>query len=378
MTRLIRRVVLAMVAASAGIVLHGQPTTAENTPIDLDGIDLGIGSSASISASIRRSSATSSTCPPVIRCRPFRCRPLQLRCRCSNAAAAAIPALPVPALPVPSNPPAPEPPIPDPDVGEPAPPITIPPSPVPDARRAAGDRRRHLTEPRTRRIRCQRSRTRVRPADTRPRSAGDLRSRRRRADARDRRWRPRRGDQPPLRPVPTGRRRHGGAPVRGDDSLRLPRRPAPLSDDPTTVDARDPGGDAPGLSATPCRHRARGSLRVEADDESWVPTAAGATWAAPRGAGRDLRRWSRRLWIVIAAVRRAINRRGQWADEPIDLGGNRTGCRRTPGQPRGNPQAGCRRTPGPSGGNPQAGCRRTPGPIGGNLDRASADARSMR
>ena len=63
MTRLIRRVALAMLAASAGIVLHGQPTAARNAPIDdvdLGVVDLGI-DLASISASIRRMSATSST-----------------------------------------------------------------------------------------------------------------------------------------------------------------------------------------------------------------------------------------------------------------------------------------------------------------------------
>ena len=38
MTRLIRRAVLAMVAASAGIVLHGQTTTADNALLDLGGL----------------------------------------------------------------------------------------------------------------------------------------------------------------------------------------------------------------------------------------------------------------------------------------------------------------------------------------------------
>ena len=115
MTRLLRRAVLAMVAASAGIVLHGQTTTADNALFDLGGLP----------AVDRRTDPTSALLlpgdipgqPPTITLPELPSPPLR-------------PTLPMlPTLPVlPGNRPTPAPPSPDPDAGQP-----IPPSPDPDA-----------------------------------------------------------------------------------------------------------------------------------------------------------------------------------------------------------------------------------------------------
>ena len=168
MTRLIRRAVLAMVAASAGIVLHGQTTTAgQRARSTSDGLTAP-GRRTDPTAH-RRSSATSSACPRPSRCRRSRCRtpvPLPViptpasrcsrRSRCSRAIGrrqyhrAPIPTSAsrshrssIPASANPSHPsrthrssiPASADrcrPVTDPGAGQPVPPIADPPSPDPD------------------------------------------------------------------------------------------------------------------------------------------------------------------------------------------------------------------------------------------------------
>jgi hypothetical protein len=294
-----RRAVLAMVATSAGIVLHGQPTAAENAPIDsvdrgaVDlGIDLGIG-------------------PPVVG-DILDLPPVTLP-------TISIPVLPIPVItvpaqtvpgpPIPDSAPAPEPPIADPDGGQPAPPpppppITDPPSSVPGADAppapdpSGSDTAEPITDPVV-------DVPRETPAisgvadDVNSTATGE-------AD--------RVG-------TPTGDK--GGSargvhqpPPNGAITVAGPAVRSPLSDDPITAELTDVDNVAP-----PARDDGRAD--AELDDppvetaDSWTPTNGGQR-GLPVVALGTIFALVGATAVVMAAIRRAISSRGQRADEQID------------------------------------------------------------
>ena len=358
MTRLIRRAVLAMVAASAGIVLHGQTTTADNALFDLSGL----------TAPGRGTDPTSAPpllgdilgLPPTITLPTLPLPALQLPLP-------VLPNLPVPTIPVlptlppfPGNRPAPVPPSPDPDVGLPLPPVIdpdvgLPLPPVIDP--VVGQPVPPISDPPV----VDPDVGQPLPPVTDP------------------------GASQPVPPIadPPSADPDVGTPPTPDEAGRPPANepggsgdPAPSSGDPTAVDALPPpgpadgvttpgtggsnrgtgattaAGEATGSAAFLARHRRRragaasdaphrprpGDPTVDlvADDtvasggavdaevegpvaETWVPSGGGGQGLPFAALGAVLAVLGA-LWIVIAVVRRAIDRRGQWADEPSDLG----------------------------------------------------------
>ena len=342
MTRLIRRAVLAMVAASAGIVLHGQTTTADNALFDLSGLTAAGGRPTR--RAHRRSSATSSACPRPSRCRRSRCRcRCSQRCRCRrfrcsqrSRCSQAIGRRQYRRAPIPtsacrshrSS---------IPSSANPYHPSRTHRSPIPTS--ANPCRRSLIPAPANP---CQRSPTPPSPdpdirAPHRSRTAGGPPSggwagRIRRACAVIGRHDGRRR----AATAGTGRRRDHTTPGRSNRGTG-----ATIAAGEATASAL-PGGPPPAAAVTAASdalERPRPSdptVELAADDtvasgggvDAEVEGAVAETWAPSGGRGRGLPFTALgavlaalgALWIVIAVVRRAIHRRGQWADEPGDLG----------------------------------------------------------
>ena len=335
MTRLIRRALIAMVAASAGIVLHGQPTTAGNALFDRGGIDLDIADLGGIDlgnidlGNIDLGGVDASITvldqpildlgidppavgdildrPPIL---PLPILPLPGL----PLPALPLPQLPLPAPPVPDNRPPPVPPMPDPDVGGPVPPSTVAPSPVPDVVTPPpaidDDGTAPVPEPAG-------SGT-AEPNPGPARETGPDRTAI--SGVADDVETPATGDgnrdvlTAPVAPLPKG---VGvtAAPPAGGPSAAIPAVSSPLSHDSIVVEPRGPRGTTGAVGES------RGDTAVEdppvETTRSWVPTT-GATRGLPLVALGAILALVTALWIVVAAIRRAITRFGRWADGPVD------------------------------------------------------------
>ena len=181
----------------------------------------------------------------------------------------------------------------------------------------------------------------------------------------------------------------GGRTVRADRLLaacqRRPARPLPHRRARATRVA-DHRHDNRRLHRSASASPARGSVDREIGQPT-LPVAESEAGTRSRSGGAGFRRWRwesespRSLPSRSSSPSSDVRSAGVVNEptRPLTASGNQPAVpRRSHGHHGGYPRSGRRRTPGPRGGNPQAGRRRTPGQVGGNLDRASADARSMR
>ena len=355
MTRLIRRALLATTAALAVIVLHGQPTTAGL--LDLD----------DLTAAVFDSSTTQPSPEPA----PIAAlldRTTSIVAAALDELGAAVPVLdqPLPAIPpplvppvlAPGGPPVPEPPAVEPDLGSPSPPIALPadgggdgqpsvdpggltePGPAPNP----GPSDANPTAPSI-----------SGPADVEVTATGES----------------------TRRPSTLGA---GRSPGLGVHQPAGAIDPSPIAADPvslaTGTTTSNLGPTATTSSHEPDIELGEQSLPVE-PTEGWNPAASRGGDGVPVVAVGVALAAVAASSIVIAAVRRAISRRGRRADESVDRE------REPPGRasaearpPRRVPPVRASADARPPARYPQVGRRRTPDHDGGNLDRVSADARS--